>query len=97
MRNNPDGESSYQHSLAIINNKAVKTALKQQKDLSALSRHPLAALRIVDQRMLQKHRESDTNGRGLSLREILLEAIDLLKPEGEKFNEKSERWRSYIV
>jgi len=84
-------------SLTVIDRGAVKSALRQLKNLSALSQHPLADLCLVKQRIFENRREADVYSRGLSLQEVLQDAVNALKPEGEEENEIDERWRPYIV
>lgn len=98
MRNYPNTETIPPDALQEINIKAIRSALKQWNNLRYLSKHPLASLCIVTQRMHQKHREPDTYELGLSLQQILRDAIDELEPKVEESNEDYPKLaRSYIV
>jgi hypothetical protein len=73
---------------------SIRDALKSLNDQQRLKRHPLARLNLVRVRCRD---DSDAGERGAVLREVLREAIESLKPEGEEPDYVSDAWRSYLI
>ena len=96
MTDEQGAKDAHLASLTVRDHAAVKSALRQLQNLSALSEHPLADLCLVKQRLSENRLDADVYRRGRSLQEVLQDAVKELKPEGEE-NEIDERWRHYIV
>lgn len=72
-------------------------AFKSWRDLQKLGCHPLASLGLVREKQRQTKYPDGVAGRGLALKEVLLEAIELLKPENSPPNFQDREWYEYLI
>lgn len=72
-------------------------ALKVWRDLQKLGNHPFANLHLVKEKQRQTKYPDEVAGRGLALKEVLLEAIELLKPENSPPNFQDREWYEYLI
>ncbi|MFN8442003.1 MAG: hypothetical protein U0175_14580 [Caldilineaceae bacterium] len=72
-----------------------RRALSQYGDLAGLSSSPLTRLLIIEQRLQTRNATGHTIERTTELKQLLLEAIQHLKPSGALDFDTSDAWRHY--
>lgn len=95
------GAASPNESQALFTGQ-VEDALRRLHDYPALGEHPLAGLALVRQRLaaLQQDGASTHIERGKALNQVLVEAIQKLRPEGEAPKTTSvppRQWNQFII
>lgn len=76
---------------------SLRRALKQWSNLVELGKHPLTSLRIVQQRHQAACREERERAYGLTLHQVLREAIEALRPEEAEPDYTDKRWRPHLL
>ncbi len=76
---------------------SVKRALKSWHYLEELGEHPLARIRIVEEKHRKLRRSDILANRGRSLRSILHDAIEELRVGSGDPDYSDRRWRPYII
>lgn len=84
-------------SIDPFSRQSLRRALKHWSNLVVLGKHPLASLRIVQQRHQAAHREDREIAYGLSLHQVLREAVEALRPEEAEPDYTDKRWRPYLL
>lgn len=83
--------------------KSARGALKDWRDISRLNRNPLTKMSIVSRQLEASPYVDDPHGKALALREIMRNAIDTLRVEGEDppdLNDPrwlNDAWRPYNI
>lgn len=80
-----------------LSHQSIRAALKSWSNLVKLGCHPLTRLRIVQYGHRHAGRPDTAIGLGLSLRAVLREAIEALRPEAGAPNYADRRWRAYVI
>jgi tetratricopeptide (TPR) repeat protein len=88
---------SQQDQSSPINRKSLQTALKLLHALERLGLHPLANLGIAKAKLLEKGYDASRFGSGQALRDILVAAIERLKPEISTSDPTENVWRQYSI
>jgi len=71
--------------------------LKAWHKLQQIGVHPLASLKVVEKRLHAVKREDSAAGRGLSLRDVIQQAVESLKPNVEPFDKADIHARPYVL
>ena len=77
--------------------KSVALSLRARRDLQRLGETPLADLTIVAARQRLRRHPATLAGRGLALRQVLLAAIDALKPAATPPDPTAPAWYAYLI
>ncbi len=77
--------------------KSVVRSLRARRDLERLGETPLADLTIVATRQRLRRHPATSAGRGLALRQVLLAAIDALKPATTEPDPTAPAWYAYLI
>jgi hypothetical protein len=80
-----------------FNRKSISQALKAWNNAQWLGEQLLARLTIVKSKRLIAGYSDTSTGRGLALRDILNQAIEMLKPNDGEPDPRQERWRAYLI
>jgi hypothetical protein len=76
----------------------VEDALRNLHDFSFLGDHPLATLKIVKQSLLVDSKDSVTHiDRGKALQQVLITAIEKLKPRSPKPKPPTKEWHQFVI
>lgn len=75
----------------------VEEALRRCHDLTYLGEHPLARLRAVERSLTKEEGTITHLDRGRALRDLLMAAIDKLKPDQEEPKHPSREWYPHII
>lgn len=81
---------------AFFNRSVVRNALRQWNNLAQLGRHPLVQLNVVQDKHRRQQRDFSSMDYGRSLRDILREAIDQLKPDNT-IPKEDRAWWPYLI
>lgn len=80
-----------------INRESVRQVLRRWRSVEQLGNHPLAGLAIVEAKRQSREYPDTLLGRGKALQEVLLDAIEQLKPTETTPDPQAPRWRAYLV
>lgn len=80
-----------------INRESVRQVLRRWRSVEQLGSHPLARLSIVEAKRQSRDYPDTLLGRGKALQEVLLDAIEHLKPTETTPDSQAPRWRAYLV
>lgn len=80
----------------LFSREAIRRALRAWDSAKMLGAHPLADICIVQTRRQAAGYTDTPAGRGLALRETLIDAIQYIRPEGTP-DPAEKRWRPYII
>jgi len=75
----------------------VRYALRDWISSKELGNNPLAALKIVQQRVLAAGNHDSPVKRAVALRGVLQEALEALRPDAGEPDYSQKRWRAYII
>lgn len=78
----------------LLQRSLVRSALRQWQNLSSLGQHPLVQLQVVQTHHQIRQRSEEIKEMGRSLREVLEQAIESLKPAA-KPHKNHRAWRPY--
>ena len=80
-----------------LNTGLIRSALQLWHDIDALGKHPLVTLPIVEQQREQEGYPDSVFGRGMALHDVLITAINKLKPTSGIPNREQKTWRWWRI
>jgi hypothetical protein len=81
----------------LFNRKSLRNLLKSWDLSKQLGEHPLARLKIIEQRRQEAGYSEKPIGYGIALRDVLKDAINELRPDMEEPGYLEKRWRSFLI
>lgn len=90
-------DSSLADPLSTISRQTVRRALRALDLVERLGQNPLAQLQVVTIRRQRQGYLASVSGQGIALREVVLDAIDALKPDDGAPQPSDKRWRPYLI
>jgi hypothetical protein len=83
--------------LPVFDNRSIHLALSRWHNLDALAHHPLTRLLIVDDFLWRHHLGHTDIDRALALRDLLISAVDMLRPNRGTPDPRDSSWHRHWV
>ncbi|MFQ5855571.1 MAG: tetratricopeptide repeat protein [Anaerolineae bacterium] len=81
----------------LLDRKSIRNALRSWSNAQELGEHPLTGLAVVEARRRAAGYADTLTGRGVALRNVLRDAIEMLRPDDGPPDFLEKRWRPYII